>query len=81
MRKLYFHRAHKYKEYPEHHREGMEAVKGPPETVYISLLFLFEHKHLISTVKHKTSVVERKGSVKILNKIRTSIYLTEEMVQ
>ena len=27
-----------------------QAVKGPPETVYISLLFLFEHKHLISTV-------------------------------
>ena len=35
----------------------------------------------VSQVKHKTSVVERKGSVKILNKIRTSTYLTEEMVQ
>lgn len=51
-------------------------VKTALECVYLHFMSLD-----VSQAKHKMSLVERKGSVRILSKIRTSISLTEEMVQ
>lgn len=62
---------------------GYLLLIQPPHIVQTALECVYMHFMSldVSQVKHKTSVVERKGSVKILNKIGTSTYLTEEMVQ